>query len=75
MRCPKCGSQDIHTRYCDGSEIAGSTPTFATFGINRCKRSHEDEALHRTCRKCQYRWTTGTGPKSLGYAVADPSTP
>lgn len=54
--CPKCGNDDLHTRYCDGEWLGGSRKTGA---INRCDRPvHDEEGFHHTCRTCQYKWTT-----------------
>lgn len=43
--CIKCGHDDIHVRYCKlkYSEVG-------------CTGDHVGEALHQTCRNCQYSW-------------------
>lgn len=57
IRCAKCASSDVWTRYCDGRWIGGERKTGA---VNACDRDHDGEILHRVCRNCQNRWDDPT---------------
>lgn len=50
MRCVKCGSDQIGTRYVAAGELFD-------FGFRSCERA-ANECLRRLCRTCQYCWTT-----------------
>ncbi len=55
--CPKCGDKDVHVAYCDGCDLRPTTSTLGKYEDDRC--SHGDpEHLHRSCRRCSYRWRT-----------------
>ncbi len=47
-KCPKCGHDDIHTRYVAHGGRYGQPCEFKSY--------RENEHLHRYCRRCSYEW-------------------
>jgi len=50
--CPKCHSEDVSVRHCDG-------PTYASL----CRYPspwNEIDHFHRTCQRCRYSWLEKT---------------
>ena len=48
-KCPKCGHDDISTRYVKQGRL-GEPCEFYSADIR------EHEHLHRQCRRCNYKW-------------------
>jgi len=57
-RCPKCGSDDINTRWVKAAPFASSKILVSDRMRERYLQDHPaiEEHVARTCRTCQYAW-------------------
>lgn len=46
--CPKCGHDDVGSSYCAGRSYPDHSFLDPYHG--------DEEAIHRTCRRCGYKW-------------------